>query len=194
MRPSWDDTWLSIASSIALRSRCTNRQVGAVIVDASQRPVATGYNGPPAGLVASVSVLLPGCASFCQRGRTQELRADHDNCVAIHAEANAMLFADRRDYVGGTLYTTTSCCLTCAKLAANSGVARVVMLISPNETHLRPEEGRTILNDSGVRVTVAHAMNDYDGSWPRYHYEEYRWNRFNTMNPPDNLNSVSETK
>jgi deoxycytidylate deaminase len=49
-RASWQDTWLEVAFAIAKRSSCTNRQVGCVIVDTTNRPVATGYNGPPGRL------------------------------------------------------------------------------------------------------------------------------------------------
>jgi len=31
-RPGWDETWLAMAQTVAFRSRCTKRQVGALIV------------------------------------------------------------------------------------------------------------------------------------------------------------------
>ena len=154
MRPTWDLTWLDVARVVERRSRCSNRQVGAVIVDATQRPVSMGYNGPPAGLSVPDDLADRDCSQFCERARTRDLRPDHVNCPAIHAEANALLFADRRDYAGGTLYTTTSCCIECSKLIANSGLTRVVMLIDEDEDHLAPDVGRSLMLRSGLRVTI----------------------------------------
>jgi len=112
---------MGVADAVSQRSRCTRAQCGAVVVDATNRVIATGYNGQPAGTNLS-------CVD-CPRSRlgpTPETITTYDDCSAIHAEANALLFCDRREREGGTLYVTTNVCFTCAKLVANSGVSRVV--------------------------------------------------------------------
>ena len=145
MRPSWDDTWLAVARAVAKRSLCVRRQVGAVIVTAENRPVSTGYNGPPAGMSWTSN-----CATFCERAYNKI--EGHSNCVAIHAEANALLFASRSQYEGGTIYVTHLCCFDCAKLIANSGLARIVIEFENTTRDFAP--AKHLLLDSGIQVEI----------------------------------------
>ena len=121
-RPSWDEYFLGIAKAVSLRADCTRRRVGAVIV-VDGRIVSTGYNGAPAG--------APGCLSVgaCPRGKLtyeqQPADRDYGLCVAVHAEANALLYA-YRDVRGATLYCTDKPCVDCAKLIAGAGIKEVV--------------------------------------------------------------------
>ena len=145
MRPSWDRTWLNVAQVVAERSTCDRRKVGAVIVTKDNRPVSTGYNGPPAGWKSSSS-----CSAFCPRANHKT--PTYDNCVAIHAEANALLFAARNQYEGGTIYVNHLCCFDCSKLIANSGLARVVVEFVDSSRNFDKEKG--LLLASGLQVDV----------------------------------------
>lgn len=147
MRATWDETWMAVAEAIAGRSACTNRQVGAVIVDPNNRPVSTGYNGAPAGYTS-----IGTCEAFCPRSRSADRGASYDNCVSVHAEANALLFADRHAYIGGTIYVTNPCCWDCAKLVANSGVVRVVVRVSAADSHADIETPIKFLESCGIQV------------------------------------------
>jgi len=50
-----------------------------------------------------------------------------DRCIrTIHAEQNLLLFTDRIDREGSTVYVTDQPCWTCANMLANSGVAEIV--------------------------------------------------------------------
>lgn len=146
-RPSWDLTWMSVAEVVSSRSLCESRQVGAVIVDSSNRICATGYNGPPSGFSHKGT-----CSAWCPRMRDNEHTPnDYLNDVAVHAETNALLFADRREFHGGTLYVTSTVCWECGKIVANSGIKRVVMRLDGSETE------RTIkfMQGCGLAVTLA---------------------------------------
>lgn len=149
MRATWDETWMKVADAMAARSKCTNRQVGAVIVDAHNRPISVGYNGAPAGFKADVS-----CANFCPRSRAENRGFDYGNCVSVHAEANALIFADRALYNDGTIYVTNPCCWDCAKLVANSGLARVVVRLSEKDAHADTETPIKFLQSCGLQVEV----------------------------------------
>lgn len=122
-RPSWDEYYLGIAKAVSVRGDCTRRQIGAVIV-VNRRIASCGYNGTVAG--------EPGCLQgFCPRGRKnhEELAAyagDYSDCIATHAEANALLYAGRERCIGGTLYVTEACCSSCSKLARAAGIERIV--------------------------------------------------------------------
>jgi dCMP deaminase len=122
-RPHWDDVWLEVAGVIAKRSLCTRAQVGAVIVDQRSRVVATAYNGPPHGFDHRSAP----CTEWCPRAQGNVIEQSYANCPALHAEANALLAADRSTWAGGTIYVTGHVCADCTKLIGNSGLSRVVV-------------------------------------------------------------------
>ncbi len=122
-RPTWDEYFLGIAVAISARADCTRRRVGAVIVR-NNRIVSTGYNGAPAG--------QPGCLEgHCPRGRNtleeQPPGGSYDDCISVHAEANALLYADRDKCEGATIYCTDDPCIGCTKLINGAGICRIVV-------------------------------------------------------------------
>lgn len=127
MRPSWDLYYLGIATAVAARADCVRALHGAVVVKA-HRIASAGYNGAPSG--------QPGCltAGACPRGKLEyhELPSgsSYDTgpgaCIAIHAEANAILRAAWSDLDGATLYITGSPCEGCWKLVRGTPLDRVV--------------------------------------------------------------------
>jgi len=156
-RPNWDEVWMRVALDVASRSKCSRRQVGAVIVDTNNRPIAVGYNGPPAGMKLSDE-----CQTWCPRAMMGvDAPKDYDTCYTVHAEINALMFADRRDYVGGTIYATSSCCWDCGKAIANSGAARVVMYINiERDAHRNPLRTVEMLRESGLAVILINEGKD----------------------------------
>lgn len=126
IRPSWDEYFLEIAKTAALRADCTRSKVGAALVGSDNRIISLGYNGAPSG--------APGCltSNACPRGRLSydELppTSNYNNCIAVHAERNAILYADPQKRVGSALYITRSPCRDCQKLAMLSGIKKFVWL------------------------------------------------------------------
>lgn len=119
-RPSWDQYFMSIAHTVATRSPCVKRQVGAVLVSEDKALLATGYNGPPRGAPHRDD-------KTCVRiGIPSGTQADVVCCA--HAESNAIAQAARHGVPvkGSTLYVTTSPCAWCARGIINAGVVRVV--------------------------------------------------------------------
>lgn len=123
VRPTWDEYFLAIATAVSARADCRRAQHGGVIVK-NNRIVATGYNGShPGG---------PSClGGECPRGlMTSEelahLSADYSNCIALHAEQNAVAFAARRDTEGAIMYITGEPCNMCIKLMRAAGIIRVI--------------------------------------------------------------------
>jgi len=102
--------WAIEGSSIF--STCAKRQYMAVILDRHGHVLGTGSDG--------------GCPRF-QQGSAPG--SSYDNCVAIHAEQNALLHSD---YVqraeGSVLIVNGPPCFTCAKLMVNGGVEVLVAL------------------------------------------------------------------
>jgi dCMP deaminase len=123
-RPDWDSYWLDVAKAISARADCTRRKVGCVIVDKHNRVVSTGYNGgPPKG-----KSCLKG---ECPRGKSNvDPGSSYDtgpgSCVALHAEFNALLWADVSRVEGATVYVTDSPCGGCSKLLEGLPLAGIL--------------------------------------------------------------------
>lgn len=122
-RPSWDHYFLTIAKAISARADCRRAQHGCVIVK-HHRIVSTGYNGAPAGHRGCLEGACPrGLKSLDEK---ESLDPDYSDCIAVHAEANALLYADRDKCEGAILYVTGKPCQGCHKLILGAGIIRVV--------------------------------------------------------------------
>jgi dCMP deaminase len=143
-RVSWDEYFLELARTTSTRATCSRRKHGAVIVK-GRRIVATGYNGGPSGYPHCEEGGCPRATSDAKQGH------DYERCIAIHAEANALLFSSPEERDGSSLYCTGAPCFGCAKLIANSGVAEVV---AAGNRYDGWEEVRDFLRTAGVRVRV----------------------------------------
>ncbi len=121
MRPSWDEYFMAITRTVAERSTCLRRRVGAVVI-LDKRILTTGYNGAPTGLGHCLDV---GCLREQQNVPSGER---HELCRGLHAEQNAIIQAALSGVSirGGTIYTTHFPCVLCAKMLINAGIRRVV--------------------------------------------------------------------
>ena len=125
-RPSWDETWGAMAKVMALRSTCSRRQVGAVVVK-GKHAIGLGYNGVASGRRHCVD-------GGCPRGTlsSEECAPGSDYnvnpCFAIHAEHNAILQAGLDRCMGATIYVTDQPCQQCANLIEHAKVGRVVIV------------------------------------------------------------------
>jgi dCMP deaminase len=128
-RPDFSTWALGVAAAVAARGDCRRKQVGAVILDPRRRVVSTGYNGSPPG--------GPSClAGECPRAFTDtEPGSSYDTgpgtCIALHAEQNAIIWADPARLPGATIYITREPCPGCARMIAGSGITRTVWEPSP---------------------------------------------------------------
>lgn len=149
-RPTWDQTWMAVADAISKRSRCSRAQMGAVIVSKDNHVVSTGYNGPAATWPESGE-----CINWCDRAKGESgLGKLYTGCPAIHAEANALLYVDRSQSLGGTIYIVSPPCDQCAKLISNSGLSRVVCRISDADLHRNPHEVIKYLRKCEIEVEI----------------------------------------
>lgn len=153
-RPSWDEVWLAVAQDVAERSLCERDRVGAVIVDHRNRPVAAGHNNPP----RNFDHKNLGCTAWCTRAIDGGGDAEYSTCPSLHAEANALIVGDESARQGGTIYVTSHICFTCAKLVANSGLARVVVAPHFPALHRAPQTGYVLLNRCGVEVEIKNVL------------------------------------
>lgn len=105
---NWHDYFMQIADAVALRSKDPTTKVGAVLVNADNHIIGTGYNGMPPG-VSETDLWQPREKKYL---------------YVIHAEINCIVHAVR-ETKGATLYCTLSPCAECMKATASAGVKKV---------------------------------------------------------------------
>ena len=131
--------YLDIAQTVLERSTCRRRHYGAIIVR-NDEIIATGYNGAPRGRINCDEL------GYCVREQLEIPSGErYELCRSVHAEANAIISASRRECIGATLYLcgrdaasgellrdTTSCSM-CRRNIINAGIAEVVIRNTPTE-------------------------------------------------------------
>lgn len=106
-------------ASAAIFSTCSKAQFFSLVVDTDGNIVGTGYNGSPPGHIHCVDGGCPRAIEGSPSG------GDYDNCVAAHAEANALVRTGTKAK-GSTIYVGALPCWGCAKLILTAGIARLV--------------------------------------------------------------------
>ena len=150
---SFDDIYMELAQTLASKSHCVVKKVGAVI-SRDTRIVSLGYNGPPAG-THNCDEEWPdtGCP-----------RAMAGSCsLALHAEANAILYASKNQVAlnQATLYITLSPCLPCARIIYTVGIRKVIYLNSYAQYKgIKSDEGLDFLTKFGVEVIRYQKQNN----------------------------------
>ncbi len=131
--------YLDIADAARERSTCLRRTYGAIIVK-NDEILATGYNGAPRGRRNCVDL------GICHREELQIPSGErYELCRSVHAEANAIISAARRDMIGATMYlvgrdartgqllTDTTSCSMCRRLIINAGIVKVIARLGEDD-------------------------------------------------------------
>ena len=132
-RISKENYYLDIAETVLRRATCLRRVYGAIIVK-NDEIISTGYNGAPRGRQNCVDM------GFCTREAMKIPSGErYELCRSVHAEANAIISAARRDTVGSTLYLVgrnaqtgellheAIFCAMCRRLVINAGIEKVII-------------------------------------------------------------------
>ena len=138
-RVSKHNYYLDIAQTVAERSTCLRKKYGAIIVK-NDIIVSTGYNGAPRG--------RRNCSDIgsCTRELLHIPSGErYELCRSVHAEANAIISASRRDMIGATIYLVgrdaltnellpnAMSCSMCKRQIINAGIDKVVIRSTPTE-------------------------------------------------------------
>lgn len=107
---AWDEYFMKIAETVALKSKDPSSKMGCVIVDPKKRVVSLGYNGMLQGADESKMTLSERPMKYY---------------FAIHSEMNAVLFA-HQDLTGCTIYNRVATCENCLKYCLQAGIKRFV--------------------------------------------------------------------
>lgn len=131
--------YLDLAETVAQRGTCLRRKYGAVIVNHDE-VVSTGYVGAPRG--------RKNCSDIgkCIRNELNIPRGErYELCRSVHAEANAIISASRRDMIGADMYLAgvdavtgdyipnSNSCSMCKRQIINSGISRVIVRDTKDE-------------------------------------------------------------
>ena len=106
----WDEYFMKIAETVALKSKDPSSKMGCVIVDQNKRVVSVGFNGMIQGADESKMTLTERPMKYY---------------FAIHSEMNALIYA-RQDLKGCTIYNRVATCENCLKYCLQAGIKRFV--------------------------------------------------------------------
>ncbi len=131
--------YLDLADVVSKRGTCLRRNYGAVIVK-NDEVISTGYVGAPRG--------RQNCSDlgFCIRQKMNIPRGErYELCRSVHAEANAIISAEREKMIGSTIYLSgrevatgeiiknSCCCSMCKRMVINAGIKNVIVRDSEDE-------------------------------------------------------------
>ena len=143
-RVSKRNYYLDIAQTVLERATCLRRVYGAIIVK-NDEIISTGYNGAPRGRKNCVDL------GYCTREQLKVPRGErYELCRSVHAEANAIISAQRRDMVGATIYLVgrdarsgellhdATSWPMCRRMIINAGIDEVVIRRTEEEFDIVP--------------------------------------------------------
>ena len=131
--------YLDLADVVSKRATCLRRRYGAVIVK-NDEVISTGYVGAPRGRMNCSDL------GFCIRQKMNIPRGErYELCRSVHAEANAIISAEREKMIGSTIYLSgrevdtgeyimkSNSCSMCKRMIINAGIETVVVRDTENE-------------------------------------------------------------
>lgn len=125
--------YLDIAEAVLERGTCIRRKFGAIIVK-NDEIISTGYVGAPRG--------RKNCSDLgvCRREQLNVKKGErYELCRSVHAEANAIISAERTDRIGSVIYLAchdartnelygdVEPCSMCKRLIINAGIEKVIV-------------------------------------------------------------------
>lgn len=113
---------IAVADAIAVRSTCPRRAVGCILLDSSNRILATGYNGTPRGFANCIT--MP-CAGASKHEIIKGVKPE-DACLAVHAEINALIHCKEPDSIR-TVVSTLVPCFRCLKALLNTPMETLIV-------------------------------------------------------------------
>ena len=131
--------YLDLADVVSKRGTCLRRRYGAVIVK-NDEVISTGYVGAPRGRKNCTDL------GYCIRQKMNIPRGErYELCRSVHAEANAIISAERGKMIGSTMYLSgreadtdeyvcnSNSCSMCKRMIINAGISRVVVRDNEND-------------------------------------------------------------
>ena len=131
--------YLDIAETVLERATCLRRKFGAIIVK-NDEIISTGYTGAPRGRANCVDL------GYCMRDKLKVPRGQrYELCRSVHAEANAIISASRKEILGSSIYLAchdaktdeidgnVEPCSMCKRLIINAGIETVYVRVTKDK-------------------------------------------------------------
>lgn len=158
-----DIHFLRMAETVAKRSKCASRQIGAVLVKEGS-VVSEGYNGAPRG----VNMCQDQNAPCLRRKIGFKSGEGLEHCPAVHAEMNAIVQAARNGINIKDAEIFCFCglpCKWCMSMIINAGIKRIVCLddtySQDNVVHILSSE---IAKQAGIKIDFYSLKSDEEKS------------------------------
>jgi dCMP deaminase len=116
--PDKVEVFLMMARQLSRLSHCVSRHVGCICTDKHNRIIAEGYNGSP-------SKVKHVCEEEGKCYRRGSPGVNLENCLAIHAEINALMYCNDIKKVRDMYIWGASPCFECAKAICNTSIRRI---------------------------------------------------------------------
>lgn len=139
---NWDDYFMGVALLAAQRSKDPSTQVGACIVDETNRILSTGYNGFP-----------KGCSDDDFPWNRNADEGETKYPFVVHAELNAILNNRGKSLADSKIYVALFPCHECAKAIIQAGITEVIYLSDKYKDTVSDANSRRMLETAGVRLT-----------------------------------------
>ncbi len=152
---SWDEYFMGIALLAAKRSKDPNTQVGACIVNQSNKIMSIGYNGLPIGCNDNdFPWERDGNNSF-----------DTKYPYVCHAELNAILNNKGASLEGCSIYVALFPCCECAKAIIQSGIKKVLYVSDKYANSDSTRASKRMMDAAGVeykKIEINHGTITID--------------------------------
>ena len=139
---NWDDYFMGVALLAAQRSKDPSTQVGACIVDETNRILSTGYNGFP-----------KGCSDDEFPWNRNAEKGATKYPFVVHAELNAILNNRGKSLADSKIYVALFPCHECAKAIIQAGITEVIYLSDKYKNTESDANSRRMLECAGVKLT-----------------------------------------
>ena len=131
--------YLDLAEVVLQRCTCLRRHYGAVIVN-NDEVISTGYVGAPRGRKNCTDI------GHCVREELKIPRGErYELCRSVHAEANAIISAPRKEMLGAKMFLVgvdaktkeyiqnSNSCSMCKRMIINAGIEKVYIRDTKDE-------------------------------------------------------------
>lgn len=162
MRKNKINYYLDIADTVSQRGTCLRRNYGAIIVN-NDEIISTGYVGAPRGRKNCCDL------GYCTREKLNVPRGErYELCRSVHAEANAIISAERNKMIGATLYLVgrdaktnelvkdANCCAMCKRMVINAGIKTVIVRVDEENFRVIDVESEWISQDESLEGALGY--------------------------------------
>ena len=159
-RPTWEQYFMGIVDSTAMRATCDRGKSGCIIVSDDNRILSTGYVGNASG-AEHCDDIGHTLVHVTEKNIDGELLHEGIHCISTcHAEANAICSAAKKGVAihGATIYCTMTPCFNCMKLIIQSGIKKVFAKYDYHHS----DDSKSLAKSLNIELVILNDKNCYE--------------------------------